>query len=57
MFQVICAWHQVYFPAEPVPILSEIADKPQGLSHGICEACALLVLDQSQSTAPTQRST
>ena len=57
MFQVICAWHPVYFPVEPVPILGEVADKPQGLAHGICEACALLALDQSQSADQPQRFT
>ena len=39
VLKVVCAWHPVYFPQEPTPLLDEFPDEPNGTSHGICKPC------------------
>jgi hypothetical protein len=39
MANLVCAWHRMYFPNEPAPILGP-APGCKGDSHGMCSRCA-----------------
>jgi hypothetical protein len=35
--KILCGWHPMYYPDEPVPVLGEFL--AEGDSHGICDRC------------------
>jgi hypothetical protein len=39
MANLVCAWHKMYFPNEPAPILGP-APGCAGDSHGMCSKCS-----------------
>jgi hypothetical protein len=39
VLKVVCAWHSLYFPKEPTPLLDIYPNEPNGTSHGICKPC------------------